>query len=140
MVARDPLNPDFPDTEHNTRFQQELHLNTDDARGKMEKRLARHLGIPASAIILYAPDTHMRLKEAKVLVRINAGELVSLADIKHPELEALHNRHRALWKFFLFMSPKYESQYIKASRFLENEIGLPNQLELFNKGQLTFSF
>jgi len=140
MVARDPLNPDFPGPEHMARFQDAFHLNMDDARGHLERRLASHLKIPASAIILYAPDTHMQLKEAHVLVRLNSGPLVSLADMKHPELAALNNRHRALWKFFLFMSPAYESLYIKASRFMEKEIGLPNQLELFNKGQLTFSF
>ncbi len=140
MVSRDPLDLEYPNEECMTRFQNQFHLNIDGARSNLEKRLARHLGIPASAIIIYAPETNMRLKEARVLVRVDSGPLKSLANLVHPELEALSNRHQALWKFFLFMSPKYEQHYIKASRFMEQEIGLPNQLELFNKGQLTFNF
>ncbi len=140
MVARDPLNLDFPGPEYMERFQNDFHLNRNEARSRLEKRMARHLGIPPSAIIIYAPETNMRLKEARVLVRINAGPLVSLAEVNHPELEALENRHQALWKFYLFMSPQYENCFIKASRFLEKEIGLPNQLELYNKGQLTLNF
>ena len=74
------------------------------------------------------------------MARINSGGLVSLADVKNPELDALRHRHQALWRFFLFMNPKYEDRFLKASRFLEAEIGLENQLELFNKGQLTLGF
>jgi len=140
MVSRDPLDLNYPDETFMTRFQNDFHLNKDHARSEVEKRLAKHLGIPASAIIIYAPETNMRLKEARVLVRVDSGPLKSLDKLKHPELDALRNRHQALWKFFLFMSPKYEAHYIKASRFMEQEIGLPNQLELFNKGQLTFNF
>ncbi|CAM2067332.1 HD domain-containing protein [Sulfidibacter corallicola] len=140
MVARNPLDLSHPDPESMKRFQNDFHLNHQGARSRLERRLARHLGIPQAAIILYAPDIHMRLKAAKVLVRINAGPLHSLGDLKHPELEALNNRHQALWKFYLFMSPRYEEHYVKAAKFLEREIGLPNQLELFNKGQLTLNF
>ncbi len=140
MVAKNPLDLGYPGEPYMTRFQKEFHLNENGARADLEKRLARHLGIPASAIILYAPDIHMRLKAAKVLVRVSAGPLKSLGDFKHPELEALNNRHQALWKFYLFMSPQYENLFVKAGRFLEQEIGLPNQLEQYNTGQLTLRF
>lgn len=137
MVARDPLNHEFPGSGYMTRFQNDFHLNQGNARSELEQKLARKLGIPASAIIIYAPETHMRLKEARVFVRVNAGPLVSLAEVRHPELDALRNRHEALWKFYLFMSPRFQSRFLEASAFMEQEIGLPNQLELFNKGQLT---
>lgn len=140
MVARDPLKPDFPPKKFMERFQRDFHLNENGARSDLEQRLARHLNIPAWAIVIYAPETNMRLKEARVNVRVNAGPLVCLNEIKNPELQALSDRHQALWKFFLFMHPKYETKFIKASQFLEAEIGLPNQLELFNKGQLTLNF
>jgi len=110
------------------------------ARHGLEKKLARHLGIPASAVVIYAPDIHMQLKEAHVMVRVNPGPLVSLASLKQPELEALSGRHQALWKFFLFMDPAHEDKFLRAGRFLTQEIGLPNQLELFNKGQMTLNF
>ena len=139
MVARDPLQPDFPGAPFMRRFQDEFHLNQHGARSKLERRLARHLGVPPAAVIIYAPETNMRLKEARVLVRVDSGPLKSLADIKHPELDALRNRHQALWRFFLFMDPGYEHLFLRAGRFLEKEIGLPNQLELFNKGQLTLN-
>ncbi len=139
MVAKDPLQLAFPEPEHMERFQREFHMNEGQARTKLENRLARHLGAPPSAVIIYAPETNMRLKEARVTVRVDSGPLKSLADLKHPELDALRNQHRALWKFFLFMSPDYEGLFKKASRFMEREIGLPNQLELFNKGQLTLN-
>jgi hypothetical protein len=137
MVARDPLKLDYPDPESMNRFQKEFHLNEGHARSELEQRLAKHLRVPTSAIIIYAPETNMRLKEANVLARVNSGPLVRLSDVRHPELEALRNRHQALWKFFLFMNPAYEDRFPKAARFMEEEIGLPNQLELFNKGQLT---
>ena len=137
MVARDPLQPEFPGAQVMQRFQDDFHLNKNGARAQLEQRLAKHLGVPASAIIIYAPDTNMRLKEANVMIRKDAGHLVSLADFKHPELEALRNRHQALWKFYVFMSPAYEDCFVKASKYLEKHIGLPNQLELLNKGQLT---
>lgn len=140
MVARDPLNLDFPAESYMTRFQNHFHLNQDDARAQLEQKLAKALRVPAWAIVIYAPETNMRLKEARVNVRINSGPLLSLADVKHPELQALSDRHQALWKFFLFMHPDYEKKFIKASQMMEEEIGLPNQLELFNKGQLTLNF
>ncbi|CAM2007945.1 HD domain-containing protein [Acanthopleuribacter pedis] len=140
MVAKNPLDLSHPAPEYMTRFQNEFHRNQNGARAELEKRLARHLNIPTSAIILYAPDIHMRLKAARVMVRVSAGPLKSLGDFKHPELEALNNRHQALWKFYLFMSPQYEHLFVKAGKFLEREIGLPNQLALFNRGQLTLGF
>lgn len=140
MISRDPLNPEYPGDAHMKRFQDDFHLNKRGARARMEKKLARHLGIPASAIILYAPDTNMRMKEARVMVRINNGPLASLADLEHPELDSLNNLHQALWRFFLFMAPEYEHLFVKAGQFLEKEIGLENQLELYNKGQMQFHF
>ena len=140
MIARDPLRPNFPSVDHLTRFQNDFHLNRAGARSRLENKLARHLRIPTSAVVIYAPDIHMQLKEANVMVRVNPGPLISLASLKQPELQALSGRHQALWKFFLFMDPAYEDKFLKASRFLAGEIGLPNQLELFNKGQMTLSF
>lgn len=140
MVARHPLDLAKPGDQYMERFQREFHLNERGARNRLERRLAKHLGIPESAVILYAPETDMRLKEARVNVRIDAGPLRSLSHIHHPELEGLRNRHRAIWRFFLFMDPAYEDKFVKASRFMEREIGLPNQLELSNKGQLTLGF
>ncbi len=140
MVARDPLNLDHPDSAAMTRFHERYHLNQDNARFELEQRLARQLKVPPWAIVLYAPETSMRLKEAHVNVRIDNGPLRSLADLRHPELQALGDRHQALWKFFLFMDAAYEDKFLKASRLMEDEIGLPNQLELFNKGQLTLGF
>lgn len=140
MVARDPLNLGFPDAAAMQRFQARYHLNQDNARFELEQRLAKQLKVPPWAIVIYAPETSMQLKEAHVHVRIDAGSLRSLAEVHHPELQALGDRHQALWKFFLFMDSSYESKFLKASKLMEEEIGLPNQLELFNKGQLTLSF
>lgn len=140
MVARNPLDLDFPGEAFMQRFQDDFHLNLKGARGNLEQQLARILKVPLWAIVIYAPETQMRLKEARVNVRIDLGSLRELTDLKNPELQALRDRHQALWKFFLFMHPSYEHKFLKASRFLEDEIGLPNQLELFNKGQLTLNF
>ena len=140
MVGKDPLdlNPIAP--EKMERFRNAYHLNQGKARSRLEKRLARKLGIPASAIIIYAPETNMRMKEAHVMVRVDSKGLKNLAEIKHPELDALHKRHQALWKFYLFMAPEYEEHFVKASKFLEKELDLDNQLELSNKGQLAIAF
>jgi len=140
MVAKSPLQPDFPDKEKMARFQRAFHFNKRNQRSNLERRLAKKLGIPASAIIIYAPDTDMRLKEAHIQVRVDAGPLRLLSDLKNPELTSLQERHQALWRFFLFMHPSYEDAFLKASKLMEREIGLPNQLELFNQGQFSFNF
>ena len=140
MVAKDPLNPEFPGAKIMDRFQNDFHFNKKKARSLLEKRLAKQLGIPASAIIIYAPDTQMQLKAARVKVRVDSGPLTDLADLKHPELEALRNRHRALWKFFLFMDPQYEDLFIKASRLMEREIGLPTSWNYSTKANSPLLF
>jgi len=140
MVARNPLNPDYPGERYMRRFQSDFHLNLDEARSHLEKKLAKQLGISPASIIIYAPEANMRLKEARVMVRMDSGPLVSLADVDHPELTALDNRHQALWRFYVFMDRAHEDKIPRAGRLLEKEIGLPNQLELLNKGQLAFDF
>jgi len=140
MVAKDPLKPDFPSPDRMQRFQQAYHLNHLGERTELEKELSRRLKVPASSIIIYAPDIHMRLKEAAVNVRVDSGPVISLGTIHHPELDALRARHEALWRFFLFMDPRHESKFVRASQIMEEAIGLPNQLELLEKGQLTLRF
>ncbi len=140
MVACSPLDKSFPDEKAMKRFQRAFHLNTRNQRSNLERRIAKKLGIPASAVIIYAPDTDMKLKEANIFVQIDSGPLKKLSDLSNPELSGLSDRHQALWRFFLFMDPQYDDQFVKASRMMEKEIGLPNQLELFNQGQLSFNF
>jgi HD superfamily phosphohydrolase len=140
MVAKSPLNPDFPSQEKMLRFKEAFHLNRDNQRYKLEARIARALKIPAFSIIIYAPDTDMRLKEANIQVRVDAGPLRMLSELSNPELTSLQERHQALWRFFLFMAPRYESHFLRASKIMEKEIGLNNQLDLFNQGQLSFNF
>ncbi|MCB1051943.1 MAG: HD domain-containing protein [Acidobacteria bacterium] len=139
MVARDPLRPNFPSTEHMNRFQEDFHMNQDGARTELERRLAKHLQVPISAVILYAPETQMRLKEAHIQVRKDASLPIHLDQLKNPELDGLRQRHQGLWRFFLFMSAKYEKKFSKAAHFLEEELGLPNQLGLLNQGQMTLN-
>ncbi len=140
MVSRDPLTGDStPDTVMQ-RIQNDFHLNQRGARGKLERKLARSLGIPVSALILYAPESEMRLKEANVQVRVDSGPMIRLSDVHHPELDALRDGHRALWHFYLFLDRRYEDKTVRAAQLIEKEIGLPNQLELHHRGQLTFRF
>jgi HD superfamily phosphohydrolase len=139
MVARDPLKPNFPNEELMERFQRDFHFNEGDARSELERQLARHLRIRRSAVILYAPDTGMRLKEADVLVRKDAGPPVHLESVVNPELDGLRLRHRCLWRFFLFMDPLHADRFAQAARFLEERLGLPNQLGQFHQGQMTLS-
>lgn len=140
MVCRDPLNPGKPEPEIMQRIQDRYHLNRGGARTNLELQLCRHLGVGPSDVVVYAPDTDMRLKEANVQVRVDAGPIVCLSDLEHPELEALIDGHRSIWRFFLFMNPDCSDKFVKASRFMERQIGVTNQLELQNKGQLTFRF
>ena len=140
MVARTPLDMGFPDGQKMERFQKAFHMNLRNQRSNLEKRIAGKLGIPPSAIIIYAPDTDMRLKEANIQVRVDSGPLRTLSDLTNPELSSLQDRHQALWRFFLFMDPRYSELFLKASNMMEREIGLPNQLDLFNQGQLSFNF
>lgn len=140
MVARDPFARQQLSEAAMERFQKAFHFNQDQARTEMERRLAKRLGVPVSAVILYAPDTRMQLKEAWIKVRVDSGPLLTLADLQHPELDALKIGHHALWRFFLFMDGRYEDKFRRAIGFMESELGLPNQLESHNQGQMTLRF
>lgn len=140
MVGCDPLNPELPDAKTMARIHRDFHLNDQQRRTKLEKRLAKALAIPVSALIVYAPEAKMKLKEATVHARVDSGPIIRLSEVSHPELDALRNGHRALWRCYLFLDRAYQDKAVRAAHLMEEALGLPNQLELLHRGQLTFRF
>lgn len=140
MVTRSAFDDRGLDETLMERIQREFHFNQDDARTQLEADLARKLRIPEWAVVVYAPDIHMQLKEAAVKVRVDSGPLRNLHRMSHPELNALQDQHRWLWRFFVFIHPRYASVFFKAGRIMESILGVSNRLELFDRGQLTFRF
>jgi len=43
------------------------------------------------------------LPEAEVLVRLESGEIVPLSGSNNDEIRVLKRKHRALWRFFVFI-------------------------------------
>lgn len=82
-------------------------------RERVELELEREAGLDAGDVIVYCPSPHMALKEARVLVRVDEGPPRSLADQRLPEVDNLLEKHRDLWKFYVFVAAEQKPRAAK---------------------------
>jgi uncharacterized protein len=73
------------------------------AREQLEARIADAAGLQPYQIIAYCPSISMSLPEAEVLVRLETGNVVPLSGSNNDEIRILKEKHKALWKFFVFI-------------------------------------
>jgi HD superfamily phosphohydrolase len=71
-------------------------------REELEGVIAREAGLEPHRIIVYCPSIAMSLPEAEALVRMPGGVLQPLSDGNNEEIRVLKDKHRALWKFYIF--------------------------------------
>jgi uncharacterized protein len=79
-----------------------FHDNASE-RDAAEKEIAAAAGLDPRQVIIYCPSVSMSLPEAEVPVRLENGRTIPLSGSNNEEIRILKDKHRALWRFFLFV-------------------------------------
>lgn len=80
-----------------------LHGNA-TGREALEALVAQSLGnVDPCKVIVYCPSIGMSLPEAEVLVRMESGKILPLSGSNNEEIRVLKEKHKALWRFFVFI-------------------------------------
>jgi HD superfamily phosphohydrolase len=116
---------------------QRFHVSRED-RERVEAELEAELGLAAGDVIIYCPSPDMALKEARVLVDLDAGPPRSLADLELPEVAGLLEKHRDLWKFYVFIAADEKGRAGALSEACSRRFGRPDELERVVRGGLRF--
>ena len=101
-------------------FVSRYHLNGDGARDQLEMQLAAALKIPQADVIVSCPDKKMSLKEADIRVRYSHEQIDLLSRLDNPEINVLLEKHRALWKFRVFLRREHLALAGKGRAILED--------------------
>lgn len=105
-------------------------------REAAEQALTQKLKLKDGELIVYCPSDRMALKEADVRVRIDAGLPRTLADMVVPEIRVLQEKHRNLWRFYVFVAPEHADKLRSIGAACENWFQHPNHLPELESGQL----
>lgn len=97
-------------------------------RCQVEAEIAQKLGVPESHVIVYCPSPKMSLKEADVPVEVAAGAVHRLSELNHPDVEALKEKHRGLWRFYVWIRRSDSDKLSQASALCEELFAFRNQL------------
>jgi len=114
-----------------------FHFDRNGERRKAERAIARQLGrgTPHWAIAIYCPPMGMRLKEAEVPILTSGGRVTALSELDNDEIQLLKERHRDLWKFYVFASPEHVPSMAAAGKAAEEVLGFRNRLSLERHGR-----
>lgn len=114
----------------------QLYHTSQDHRSRAERELAGLLKLKPEDLIIYCPALKMQLKEAKLPVKVDSGELRMLDSLPVDEIGILQERHRRLWKFYVFLNPEKMRLADRLAQACESYFGEPNHLPRFRTGQL----
>ena len=96
--------------------------NDADRREVLEAAIARAAHVHAYQVIVYCPSMGMSLPEAEVLVRMEDGRILPLSGSNNDEIRTLKEKHKSLWKFFVFLDraawPRRKLAHAAAAEFL----------------------
>jgi HD superfamily phosphohydrolase len=106
------------------------------AREEAERQLSHKLKLKDGELIVYCPAGKMQLKEADIPVRVDEGPLRSLGDLSLPEIKVLSERHRDLWRFYVFVAPEHAGRMRAVAAACEAFFQHPNELPALQTGQL----
>jgi len=126
------LNPD-----ERRKISKKYHINEKGERAVTEKRIAKTVKIPGEAVILYAPPPSMNFKEANVLVKVDDAPAQPLCNWQNREVQSLQAKYGTLWKFYVFVDSEYSQRFPIISDACGKFVGMPNELPLIQKGQLS---
>jgi uncharacterized protein len=110
------------------------------SREEAENHLIKKLRLREGELIIYCPASDMALKEANVQVKIDVGPPKILSRLKTPEINVLLDKHRDLWKFYVFISPLLVDKMKMISRACEEYFCESNHLPALESGQMFFGF
>jgi len=128
------LTADLP-LERRREFVQKYHVSAAD-RARAEADIAAAAGLKPEDLILYCPALKMQLKQAHLPVRIDDGPCRMLNELPVDEIGVLQERHRRLWRFYVFLSPSRMKQAEKVAAACEDYFKEANHLTKFQSGQL----
>jgi len=109
-------------------------------RERAERHLEKKLKLKPGELIIYCPAAGMALKEADVLVKIDRGAAHLLSSLDIPEIEALLQKHRDLWKFYVFIASRHKGRYPLIAQTCEEYFRAENHLPALESGQLYLKF
>ncbi len=118
------------------RLVRSYHLNADARRDEAERRIAGALGTDAHRVAVYCAPPGMALKEADVPVTLPNGGMTELSSLNSEEIRVLKDQHRALWRLYVFLSPRVGDRLQQAGQACEEAIGFPNELPAERTGGL----
>ncbi|MHC9544416.1 MAG: HD domain-containing protein [Vulcanimicrobiota bacterium] len=110
------------------------------SREDAENVLIRKMRLKEGEIIIYCPSSDMALKEANVPVKIDTGTPKVLSKLNFPEINVLLDKHRNLWKFYVFLSPLHVDKIKLISKACEEFFCEANHLPALESGQMFFGF
>ncbi|GIW71002.1 MAG: phosphohydrolase [Planctomycetota bacterium] len=100
------------------------------ARAQAEAEIAGAARLPPYHVILYCPPVQMALKEADIpVVEADGRALRTLAELGLPEVEVLLDKHRRLWRLYLFVAPEVDRTAARRAAAAAAELlGHPDEL------------
>ncbi|HEY4001351.1 MAG TPA: HD domain-containing protein [Candidatus Xenobia bacterium] len=109
-------------------------------REAAEAYLIKKNRLKPGELIIYCPAEKMMLKEAHVPVKVDTGPPRLLSSLGIPEVEALMDKHRNLWKFYVFVA-RHRAERLKAiSTSCETWFCQANHLPALQSGQLYYNW
>jgi len=109
-------------------------------RSEAERALAKSAGLKPDDLIIYCPALKMQLKEARLPVKVDSGPCRFLDDLPVDEIGVLQERHRRLWRFYVFLHPEKMEAADRLAAACEAHFGESNHLPKFQTGQLYLGF
>jgi cation diffusion facilitator family transporter len=103
-------------------------------REACERALAEAAGLRRDDVIVYCPEERMALKEADIPVLTGDGPPRPLAELRLPEVDVLLDRHRDLWRLYVFVAADRAGRAGAVAAAAEEWFGHPNQLEQLRYG------
>ncbi len=115
------------------------HFDLAGRRSEAEAEIAAAMGadVPPHAVIVYCPAAEMALKEADIPCLVGDPSPVLLSTRHHDEVDVLLDKHKRLWKLYVFIDPAHRNRFPAAAATCETIFGAPNQLAAEKAGPLT---
>lgn len=105
-------------------------------RSQAESELAKRCKLSPEDLIVYCPALKMQLKEGKVPVKVDSGPPRGLDELPVDEIGILKERHRLLWRFYVFLNPAKMAKADSLALACEDYFGESNHLLRYRSGQL----
>ena len=105
-------------------------------RSQAETDLAKRCKLCPEDLIVYCPALKMQLKEGRLPVKVDSGPPRGLDELPVDEIGILKERHRLLWRFYVFLNPEKMAKADQLALACEDYFGESNHLPRYRSGQL----